>query len=409
MDLKSALNYAVRSAFTTPLRSWLTIIGIIIGIVALMVIVSVSEGVKADINSQLSALGTDNLFVVPINIEGGNYAESYTGFSQGATSGKLFERDADAIEGVPGVVSVIRIVYGRASLEYRDEEISATLFAADEEIFSQWGDYIEIEEGRVFQENERNVVVLAYDAANEMFGKQKVGVGNSISINEKKYRVVGVLKKIGTSLSAQDDTAIYIPYEDGRNLFSSQLSEDEISIIFVKISEGYDAENIKESIEDKLISYHKVTEDEKDFSVITPDFINETVNTALGSLSLFIFFIALIASFVGGIGIMNTMFMGVLERFREIGVLKAIGAEKKDILLVFLLESALFGLVGGIIGIVLSSGILFALSYFGIPYLLDLNLVLFVLGFSIMVGVVAGILPSFRAASLDPVDALRYE
>ncbi len=406
MDIRGALNYAIRTASTTPLRSWLTIIGIIIGIVALVVILSVSEGVKADINRQLAFFGADKMVVVPMNIDD---PSAYTGFSQGATSGKLFETDAGDIESIPGVTDVTRIVYGRATLEFRDKLVGATLFATDSDLLEVFPGYIEIESGRLYDENERNVVVLANDAAKKMFGKYEVSVGNIIVINGRNYRVVGVLKRIGTSLSEQDDSAIYIPYEDGRNLFSSQLSKDEISILYVQISEGFDHREIKDTIEEKLIVNHRVTGDEKDFSVITADFVNETVGAALASLSLFIFFIALIASFVGGIGIMNTMFMGVLERYREIGVLKALGSEKEDIVMIFLFESALFGLIGGVIGFVAGSAIILLISLFGIPYVIDLGLVVFSLGFSVFVGVIAGVLPAFRAASLDPVDALRYE
>jgi len=407
LNIIESMKYSFKSLRTASLRSVLTITGIVIGVIALVVILSISEGVQKDINDQMSAFGAENMFIVPVNIEEGGL-QSIGGGPVQASSGKLFQRDAEAIEGVPGVKSVARIIFGRASLAFRDTELTAPIFGMDAQGFDQYEDYLEIESGRLYSNGDRNVVVLANDAANELWGNDRVGVGNVIVINGENYRVVGILKKIGTSLSAQDDSAIYVPFKDGEELFSDQLTKNEINYIFVQIEEGFDPNDIKDSIERKIASYHKVTLDDLDFTVITADYINETVGGILGLLGGFLAAITIIASLVGAIGISNTMFMGVLERIREIGVIKAMGGTRNDIMLIFVIESGLLGLIGGVIGVLIGIGILVFVETFDIPYVLSPSIFGFAFIFSVGTGILAGIIPAREAAKMDPVEALRY-
>ena len=411
MRLDSVFFYALKNISKRSLRSWLTIIGIIIGVITIVVILSISEGVQKEINDQLSSFGPDNMFVIPINIEKGSASALGMGVGPGSapSSGKLTQNDVEAIKGIPGVKSVTRFVYGRSSVSFKDSSLTATVYGADKEMFELWGDYIELENGRYYQDGERGVVVLANDAANKMFGKKKVDVGNTIYINEQKFRVIGVLKLIGTSLSQTDDSAIYVSYDEGKDLFKSQLAKNEVKLIMIKIDSGYEANEIKGKIESKLCSIHKVSCDEKDFSVITAEFVNQTIGSILFALSAFIFLVTVVASIVGGIGIMNTMFMGVLERVQEIGILKSIGASEKTILTIFMVESGVMGLIGGLIGTALGIMILLIIGQFGVPYVISPTLMFFVFAFSISVGVAAGYLPARQAAKLDPVEALNYE
>lgn len=405
MKIQDSFMYAMRNIRTSHLRSWLTIIGVIIGVITLVVITSVSEGVQKDITDQLEAFGPNFLVIIPVNIEGEGLG-AYTGVAQAAT-GKLYERDAEGIAGIPGIKSIARANWGRTSIAFRDKDIVAAVFAMDVEYMEQYDHYMKIETGRMFRDEEKNVVVLGNDAANLMFGNRKVKVGNVIKINDIDYRVVGILERIGTSLSQQDDTVILIPYDEGLDLFANQLSKDEVQTISIEVEEGADTEEIKEAIEAKLIAYHKVTEDEKDFSVITSEFMEETIGTVLAMLGAFLLLITLIASFVGAIGIANTMFMGVLERTKEIGVLKAVGATERDIMSVFLIESGIIGIVGGVIGLVIGVGILYIVEGFGVPFFLSDWIIVFALSFSAVVGIFAGVIPARQAAKLDPVDALR--
>jgi putative ABC transport system permease protein len=407
MNFLDAFMYSFKSLTRRSLRSWLTILGMVIGATAIVVILSISEGFNRDINTQLSSFGADQMFVYPVS----DLASSFSGgFGLQTTSGKLRQADVDDIKGIPGVKDVARIVYGRASLSFKDKNITATIFGADQKMFDMYGDYIIVESGREFRDSDRGVAFFAADAADKYFGKDKVQVGSVVQINQKSFRVVGVQQKIGTSLSAQDDAAIYVPFEDGRDLFSGQLLPDEVSLIMVQTDPGFSPDEIKDKIEVQLANNHHVRLDEKDFSVITSAQISDIVGTVLFSIQVVLAAVTLIASVVGAIGIANTMFMNVLERVHEIGVLKAIGATNRDILLLFLLESAIIGLVGGILGLAFGYAALQALvSLFDVPVFLRLRIIAFVFIFSIGTGLAAGFIPAWRAAKMDPVEAFRYD
>ena len=405
MNIKNAVLYAMKNLSIRSLRSWLTIIGMVVAVTSLVVILSITEGFSKDITDQMAAFGADMMFVYPVTsleeMLGGGFA-----FEQ--TSGKLFQRDVDDVESIPGVKTVARAHFGRAGLSYKGKNITATIYPMDRSAFDMFPDYMEVESGRLYKEGESRVVVFAGDAATQLFGKDKVEVGSVIQINEKNYRVVGVLKRIGTSLSAADDLNIYVPYEDGEELFEGQLLKNEVGLIYLQIDEGFDANQVKGVIERKLAANHRVTVDDADFSVITSDQIMEIVGSVLFTAQLMLGAITLIASLVGAIGISNTMFMNVLERVREIGILKAVGASRRDILTTFLAESAIMGLAGGIIGLVLGYGLLQVVETFDIPTFLSLRIIVFVFLFSIGTGLAAGLLPAYRAAKLSAVDAIEF-
>lgn len=405
MDLPEMVSYGIKSLQVRHLRSTLTIIGIVLGIATIVTLMSIGEGVRHDIEKQLYVMGYDKIFVLPIREES---LQGISGVSI-TTSGKLYERDVDYVERVPGVEDAYRILYGRAALRFRDEEITAAIFPVDAELFGQFGNYLQIEEGRYFRDDETHVVVLANDAANKIFGNKKVQVNNVIYIDGEPYRVVGVLKLIGTSLSQQDDSAIYIPYGQGRKVLEEFLAPGEVFSIYIKIREGYNPDEVALQVERQLAAAHRVSLVKKDFTVMTPSFIYETVGNILGLLNLFLFAIAMVSAFVGGIGISNTMFMSVLERRREIGVLKAIGATRSQILFIFIIESALIGMGGGLIGLAIGYLVLQIAGAFGIPYIMGLPQIAFAFFFSVGVGVVSGLIPALNASRVPAVEALRYE
>lgn len=406
MNIYDAIIYALKNLSQRSLRSWLTIIGMVIAVAAIVVILSLSEGFNKDIEDQLSAFGADQMFVYPVS----DITQAFGGGVAGPqTSGKLFQEDVDDIKRIPGVKSVARVLFGRVSLSFKDKNITATIFASDPDMFDMYSSYIQVESGRIYKEGERNVAFFASKAATDYFGKDKVEVGSVVQMNGKNYRVVGVQQLIGTSLSSQDDTAIYVPFEDGKDLFEGQYLKDEVGIIMIQVDEGFDPEAIKSAIEMKLADNHRVRLDEKDFSVITSAQINEIVGTVLLSVQIVLAAVTLIASVVGAIGIANTMFMNVLERVREIGILKSVGATRNDILMIFLVESAIIGLAGGVLGLILGYGVLELLvDLFDVPVFLRLRIIAFVFVFSIGTGALAGFIPAWRAAKMDPCEALRF-
>ncbi|MDD2655411.1 MAG: ABC transporter permease [Candidatus ainarchaeum sp.] len=405
MDLLEITKYGIKNLRIRHLRSTLTIVGIVLGIATIVTLMSIGEGVSQEIESQLDAFGTDMIFVVPFNLETMSSASSMSM----STSGKLYERDIDYIEKVPGVEETARVNYGRASLRFRDIDISSAIYPADEAMFEQFGDYFTLEEGRYYTDSDTKVLVLGNDAANLMFDEQKIAPGNVIYVNDEPYRVVGVLKRIGTALSQQDDSTIFMPYDQGKKVLADYLAPGEVFAIYIKIRPGYDADEVAAQVERQIANAHRISLDKKDFSVITPSFIKETVGTVLDLLNLFLLAIAAVSAFVGGIGISNTMFMSVLERRREIGVLKAIGATRNTILLIFVFESALIGAGGGMLGLALGYLALLAAGAFGVPYILGAYQISFAFSFAVVVGVISGLIPALNASKVPAVEALHYE
>ncbi|MGV8177019.1 MAG: ABC transporter permease [Candidatus Bilamarchaeaceae archaeon] len=406
MRFDDMLRYVFSSLMRRKLRSWLTLIGVIIGIATIITIISISDGVKADINNQLASFGTDKIMVVPVNVD------KSTSFSFGSrpSFGKLYEKDADRVEKIGGVKELSKMVYDRTFLKFRDKGIQAYVYGSTANFFDQYGDYMKIEKGRALTDSERNVAVLGYDAANDMFGKNKISVGNVINIGGEDFRVVGILQKIGTSMSQSDDSAVYVNLDDARRLFKDKIAKTELTAIVVTVAPGFDQNEMKEQMEYEIAASHRVSLDDKDFGVITADFINQVVGSVLDLLTVFLLAITVIASIVAGIGISNTMFMSVLEKTQEIGTLKALGASRNDILLLFVFESALIGISGGVVGILIGAGLAFMIgSIGGIMIVITPQLVAFSLFFSVSVGAIAGFIPARRAAELDPVKAMREE
>ena len=406
MRFTDVLGYSIENMRRKKMRSYLTILGIILGIATIVVLVSVGEGVRKDINDQLDAFGADMIAITPYDI-GDVTGSAGPGMT---TSGKLYEKDINYIERVPGIEDIAYGTYGRASLRFKDKQIGAILFAVTPNMLPMYEDSgITIEEGRYIQEGETHVAFLMSDAANELFGKDKINVNNYIYVNDIRYRVVGIAEKIGTSLSQQDDSAIYIPYGDSEEIFGDTLAKDELTFIFALAQEGVDAEEVGERIEEQLAASHRVSLDDKDFSVMTAASIQGLVNQVTDLLTGSLFLIGLISAIVGGIGIANTMFMSVLERTKEIGILKSIGATSWQVLALFVTEAALIGAIGGLIG--LGIGFLFmqVIPYFGIiPYLAP-EIAVGVVLFAMATGMIAGFIPARSASKIHAIEALRYD
>ncbi|MCK4319967.1 ABC transporter permease, partial [Candidatus Micrarchaeota archaeon] len=337
-------SYSFKYLRTQSLRSWLTISGIVIGVSLIVVLLSIGIGLEKDVKSQMAAFGSDMIVVYPMDISQMNF------MSLGPSKGKLFEKDAELMKQVPGVEVVTRFIMTSGSIAYKDQEITSPLYGVDANIFEVYPDYIELEKGRFFKDGESRVVILAYTAANDLFRNEKLEVNKFLIINGEKYRIVGTLKEIGTSLSASDDSAIYITINDARKIAGNELAPKELSALMADLYDDYPTEEAEERIIEKLASSHGVSVEDKDFITITADAMNEIVGTVLGMITTFLFTISVISGIVGGVGMANTMFMSVLERTKEIGILKSIGAKAGEIRMLFLVEGAIISFVGGIIG-----------------------------------------------------------
>ena len=390
------VTMAVKSLGAKKLRSWLTLVGVVIGIFAVISLITLGDGLKNAIGSQFDMLATNRIMIVDSGTMG-----------MPGGSGSLDDSDRDAIESMKEIDYATSMVRNPAFISYGDEDYFGSFRGLYIKNIEQSFEEIDVEpsSGRMLCEKDRFSLIIGYDLANEVFDK-KVHVGNSLVIKGQKFRVIGIFEKIGNSL---EDNMVFMPVDTAQNLLGYG---NQVTGISATVKAGYDIETTMDKVEKLLIKRHGVD----DIEVTNPKQIAEDINQILGIVQYIFVGIALISLVVGGIGIMNSMYTSVLERTRDIGIMKAIGASNGDILFIFLIESGFIGLVGGIIGIALGVGLAklieFAVIQSGYSVLsieISGGLLVFGLSFSVIVGVVSGLFPAYQASRLKPVDALRYE
>ncbi len=384
------------------LRSWLTVIGIIISVAIIFVLISLGVGLSNAINEQFQILGSDKFFIMPR----GQLGAPGTG---GAV--ELTLDDFEVAKKVPGVDDATYFVIGNGKIDFNKETrymivVGMDLESAD--LFTE-GFNLKIEEGRFLRPGESKKVLLGWDYGfNNAFNKQ-VRTGNAIKINNIDFEVAGILERIG---NPQDDKNIMISIEDTKELFNSGDRVDEIIV-----QTNGDINQVADAVKRRLMKFRNVDEKTIDFTISTPEELLASFSAILNIITGFLVGVAAISLLVGSIGIANTMFTSVLERTKEIGTMKAIGAKNSDILLIFLIESGLLGLIGGVIGVLLGLGIAKSVEFIAVnqlgtnllsaatPYWLIIGSLLF----AFLIGAVSGVVPARNAAKLNAVDALRYE
>ena len=403
MKLIDIVHYSFTSIRHREIRSWLTILGIVIGIASVVALISIGEGFQNQVNKQLSALGSNTIFITP----------STAAFQAGSvtTSGKLYQKDVDRLKKIPDITDIARLISGRAEVTYRDKTLAASVSGIEPGVFEKTT-AIEVEEGRFLLEGDRHVAVIGSKVASDMFGaRNRVSVNSYFLINGTKYRVIGILKKSGGGFGpgAQQDGSIYVPFDDARPLFRDTIGPDEIGAMVLRTREGSDTADVVEAIKMEMDASHKVKPDKRDYSVVDPKSIQAAVESVLSLITLFLGAIAGISLLVGGLAIASSMFTSVLERTHEIGVLKAVGASKADINNIFLFESGAVGAIGGLAGTAIGLSIVYIGSFFGLPASINPFIAAFCVAFAFVIGMVSGYFPARQAAELSPVEALRYE
>jgi putative ABC transport system permease protein len=385
-------------------RSWLTMIGIFIGIAAVVALISMGQGLQAAVTGQFAALDPDKLIVTNVDTLFG---------PPGSTAvKKLNEHDKELIESVNGVDIVVQRLIRTASFEYNDKtdfKFVANIPQEKEAIQVVYDALnLELEKGRLLDENDRRKVILGHDYMSDDFGKP-LRVGKKVIIQGEEFEVIGFLKKASTFTL---NGIIIMPDEDLRDILDIG---DEFDILVVQVKDMDKLSDVKDILEKKIRRDRDLDEGEDDFSIQTPQQGIQTINTILDTINLVIAGIAAISLLVGGIGITNTMYTSVVERIREIGIMKSVGARNSDILTLFLAESALLGLVGGIIGVIIGLALAYAAAsgisaaFGGLDFSISLNVpfLIFAALFSVFVGMISGVFPALQASKLNPVDALR--
>jgi len=394
---------AIKNLRKRRLRSWLTIIGIIISIATIFVLISLSLGLEKAVQEQFRLLGTDKIFIQPKGQAGGPGT---------ASSVSLTKKDVDIIEKIQGIKKVTFWAAGNAKVEHDKKIRFVPVIGIDldtSDLFTETGAY-DAQEGRLLKKGDIKNIMVGSRYKNDFLGRP-IKIGDMIFINNAPFKVKGILKPIG---NPTDDSLIYMPLEDFRPLFDIP---ERIDTIIAQIESGKDINKISSSIEKKLISSRSLDKDNTDFIILTPEELLESFGSVLTIITAFLAGIAGISLLVGATNIANTMYTSVIERTKEIGVMKAIGAKNSDILIIFLIESGLIGLLGSIVGILLGMLIGKSIEYYAVEYLdttlLQVSfpsyLIIGCLLFGFLVGAISGSLPSYRASKLKPVDALRYE
>ena len=401
--IKDYVTLAIRSARQRKIRSWLTMLGIFVGIAAVVSLISLSQGLKSAIETQFLRLGSDKLVV---QAAGSGFGPPGT-----AVVSPLTVRDKDAIEQTNGVDLAVGRLIRIVKLRFSDEEkyTYAVSFPADSNeraLIVEANDY-QLAQGK-FPDKQSKEIVIGHNFESDFFEKE-LTLREKIKIQDKEFVVVGILKKSG---NPQQDNAIIIPEDPYREILSLKEVYD---IIAVRMEKSASLNLVAEQMKKSLRKSREVEKGKEDFTVQTPENVIATFTTILTIVQSVLIGIAAISLLVGGIGIMNTMYTAVLERTREIGILKAVGATKRDILLLFLMESGMLGLMGGVIGVVLGVGIsktveLIAFQLFESPLIqtdFSVFLIFGALLFSFVIGIMAGIFPAYNASKLSVVEALR--
>jgi len=404
-NIKEYFKIALKNLTTRRVRSFLTTIGIVIGVFLIVSLLSLSQGLKNAVLSQLNMMGKDLIIVMPGDIS--NMAAMMGGQ-------KLTDEDLKIIKQTKGVGEVAPMDYTSVTIRFDDKKESILIYGVD---IRNGLDVLKndvgwsVAEGRWPVEN-KNEIILGNVVAKETFPGIKVG--SSLVIKGKKFVVVGILNSVG---SKQDDSMVGVDL----NIFKSVTGERTGSKqVMVKINPGVSVDAVAEKLKVNLNENRKrqigVEKDESSYTVLTSEKVASIVGNVMGLIQAVIIGFASIAIVVGGIGIMNTMYTSVRERTKEIGIMKAIGAKNNTITTIFLIESGIFGMLGGIGGTLM--GLIFAKSieiYFQIHPLfylkadVGIGLISFSIMFSFAVGCISGYFPARSASKLKPVDALRYE
>jgi putative ABC transport system permease protein len=399
-------KYALHSLNSRGLRTWLTMLGIFVGIAAVVALISLGEGLQNYINAEFQKIGVNRVIIAP----GGG---GFQAFQPGISAAKLVEHDLDVVLAVRGVDTGIGIYRKAVQAQFKGETQTIYLVGADFSAksvdYMKTIDGMKVDEGRYLTNADKYNALIARPEAQEGF-KHEIKKGERLTIDGIDFTIVGFNPKSG---NPAQDKKLLIPMATLRDMYPI---DKEVNLITLKARDGYNVTQVANDVKTRLRRDHGLKEGEEDFTVQTADQVMKTFLGIIGVVQTVLSGIAAISLVVGGLGIMTTMYTSVLERTNQIGIMKAVGAKNSDILILFLFEAGMLGLAGGIIGVLLGLFISFGVAYVAQTYLgIDLLhasanpwLIVGALAFSFTVGCLSGLLPSMNAAKMKPVDAIRY-
>ncbi len=391
MSLKDDFFIVLRNISSRKLRSWLTVIGVVIGVAAIIALTSVSRSLELSIKQEFESFGSDKITIYG---KGG-----VPGYGTG-----LNRKDVDAVESAKGLDYAAPFLTKSAKVRFKDDTNNLFLFGMpsgiSERLFEDMN--LGFSEGASFESDSKKAVI-GPRAAYDLFDND-LSVKSKVEIEGGKFEVAGILEPVG---NPGDDSQVYLPLGVMRELFDDK---DGVSFIWAKVSAGGDVDEAAEKIKESL----KRVRSEESFTVVTPEQLLEQLGAVLGILQAVLVGIAGISIVVGSVGIASSMYTSVAERTRDIGVMKALGASSREITSIFLIEAGLVGMVGGVIGVFIGFGIAKVISFgaakAGFTFLkifVEPQFIAIGLAFAVIVGMASGFFPARQAARLKPVDALR--
>ena len=408
MNFWQAIVEALESLTSNKMRSSLTVLGIVIGVGAVIAMLAIGAGAENSITGEIQGIGSNLIFV-------------FRGGSEEVRNPKpLTLGDAEAIGdpfAAPSVEKVTSMLQGSGEVNFAGESAITTIMGVTPEYESVRNS--PVTEGEFINDahllGRAAVVLLGTEVADTLFGRKSSLVGETVRIEGQPFRVIGILEEKGGGPMGSQDNQVLVPMTTAQARLLRRTTSDRVDIVFVEATSAESVPQAQEEIAQILRMRHRTEIGQDDFSVMTQQDFLEVASSITGILTIFLGGIAAISLLVGGIGIMNIMLVSVVERTREIGLRKAMGARKVDILIQFLAESSLLSLIGGLLGIVLGWAIslivgqIAASSDADIVPVVGINAILLATLFSAAVGIFFGAYPANRAASLEPVEALRYE
>ncbi len=395
--LKSALFDFKRN----KLRTFLTSLGIMIGVASVVLLIALGLGLKRYIKQQFENLGTNLVFILP----GSSFKTGNFRASSGMIGGARFDtRDLRALKKLPYVRYVVPAFMKTVEVSSPLETKYTDLYTTSNDVFVVRN--LVPEEGTVFGKSDvvkrAKVAVLGPKIARELFGSEGNALHQIIRIEGTGFRVIGILEpKGGGGFGGPDfDSFVYIPYTTGY-IFNS---DKKFFSIYLKVEDSSYIDVVKNEAEKILLKrYHS-----DDFSVVKQDEIISTVTSIFSILNMGLVMIGAISLIVGGVGIMNIMYVSVTERTREIGIRRALGAQKKDILFHFLMEAVILSVFGGVVGVLIAYAIVYFIQI-AFPAYISIHSVVVALIVSSLIGIVFGVFPARKASNLSPIEAIRYE
>ncbi|MBU2575822.1 ABC transporter permease [Patescibacteria group bacterium] len=416
MQILTPLKIAYKAIKIHKVRSFLTVLGLMIGVVSIIIVINLGSGINGFILNTVEVFGTDYLEIeIKVPSTSATGSENAMGLAQGISITTLTMDDAEAVAKHPNITDYYAGIIGQDIASFGSENKTTMLWGMTPSFFGLYNG--EIEFGRAFDESENNsqarVAVIGHGLAEKFFGDATNAVNNRIKIGKKSFRVIGVMEEQGSMFFMDFDNSTYMPVQ---TLQKQILGINHIQFIIAYMKDLSQAEATVLDVTGIMRDQHEITDPNKDdFLVITMEQAMEMVGSITGGITLLLAALAAISLLVGGVGIMNIMYVSVAERTYEIGLRKAVGATNNDIMWQFLWEAVFLTVTGGIVGIIIgeiiSLGAMYGANVTGLDWgytFSNFGIILGV-GFSCATGLIFGIYPAKKAADLEPVDALQKQ